>query len=178
MPNIVVTLDGIDLSQLSMRLESARNVVQGDLFQTVQNLDPRDLLGELGETLKKGGDLPVDPSAAVALLGDAVAELQQIIAWPDFPIIGDVLDEIQRLIDILEEQIERFGLDGEGSIVDRLMAAADSGSLTAIVGELTELIVSAFQVDIPDIARGPLAALHGLARGTPQNADELASPPG
>ena len=171
MATVIEALGAIDLGPLTLRLTQADDTVRGDLLTEIRNLDPRALLGDLGETLR-GGGLPSDPEALRAALGATAGQLDGIIAWPDIPVIGDVAERLESLIALLEEQIERLGLDQGGPIVDRLLGGA--GGLDQVLGELVGLIASAFRVEIPDIAREPIAALESLARGQPRTPDELA----
>jgi len=173
MPGIVATLEGLDLGALEANLSLARNAVSGDISVSIEGLDPRDLLGDLGQVLKDGGGLPSDPGEIVGLVASALGELGELIKLPHIGRIAETADELEAAARLIQDFIERLGLDEEGSVVDRLLA--ETGRLDEVVGEMTGHIASAFRADIPDIARAPMAALETIARGEPANAREGAA---
>lgn len=172
MAGIVATLEGLDLGALEVNLTAARNAVSGNLSVSIEELDPRDLLGGLGEVLKRGGGLPSDPGAIVSLVQRAVGELGDLLTLPNVGLLGDAAEELEAVARLIREYVERLGLDEEGSVVDRLLA--ETGRLDEIVGEMAGHIASAFRVEIPDFARASMSALETLARGGPANAHEAA----
>ncbi len=172
MASIIELLDGIDLAQLTQKLESAKLTVSADGSVELRGLDPRDLLGELGELLKSPDVFEISPDAITASVTEGLGKLDALVQLPNIPVLGDVSAGLERLIGLLQDAVTKFGA-GTGEIdIDALLP--EISGLDALFDEVIGRALDAIEPQIPDEVASIVSALKALAGKGPSNGRELA----
>ena len=173
MPSVIELLDGIDLSQLTAKLQSARLTVSSDGSVDLRGLDPRDLLGGLGDILKSPDAFGISPELVTKSAAEGLKKLDGLVQLPDVPVLGEVVAALERLVSLLEDAVDKFGAGSGGVDIDGLFPES-SGGLDAIFDKLLGQAVDALQPQIPDEVTTALSALASLAGAGPANGRDLA----
>jgi hypothetical protein len=172
MPSIIELLDGIDLTQLTQKLESAKLTVSADGTVAFTGLDPRDLLGELGEILKSPDAFAISPEDVTAAVRQGLGKLDALVQLPSIPALGEVSAGLERLVGLLQDAVSKFGV-GTGDIdLDALLP--EVSVLDALFGDVINKAIDAIEPQIPDDVAGIVNALKTLAGSGPANGRELA----
>lgn len=138
----------------------------------LRGLDPRDLLGELGELLKSPDTFDISPEALTASVTEGLGKLDALVQLPNIPVLGDVSAGLERLIGLLEDAITKFGA-GTGEIdIDALLP--EISGLDALFDEVIGRALAAIEPQIPDAVASVVSALRSLAGQGPSNGRELA----
>ena len=173
MASVIELLDGIDLSQLTAKLQAASLTVSADGSVELRGLDPRDLLGPLGDILKSPDAFGISPELVTKSAAEGLKKLDALVQLPDVPVLGEVASALERLVSLLEDAVSKFGA-GSGDVdIDGLFPEL-SGGLDGLFDQLIGSAVDAIQPQIPSELTGALSALASLAGSGPANGRELA----
>ena len=173
MPSVIELLDGIDLTQLTAKLQSAKLTVSADGSVELRGLDPRDLLGPLGDLLKSPDAFGISPELVTKSAAEGLKKLDALVQLPDVPVLGEVASALERLISLLEDAVSKLGAGSGGVDIDGLLP--DSfGGLDGLFDKLIGNAVDAIQPQIPSELTTALTALASLAGSGPANGRDLA----
>jgi len=173
MASVIELLDGIDLTQLTAKLQSAKLTVSADGSVELRGLDPRDLLGPLGDLLKSPDAFGISPELVTKSAAEGLKKLDALVQLPDVPVLGEVASALERLVSLLEDAVSKLGA-GSGSVdIDGLFPEA-SGGLDGLFDQLIGQAIDALQPQIPEELTGALTALTALAGSGPASGQDLA----
>lgn len=171
MASLIEQLDGVDISALTEKLRTATLTVSTDGTANLRALDPRDLLGELGELLKSDNPFGLDPADVTKSVAGGLAKLDGLVQLPHLPLLGDVSSGLERLVGLLEDAAERLGAGGE---VDLDALLPEIGGLDQFFEDVLGKAVDSWQPQIPEELTGVLSMLRTLASRNPAGGAELA----
>lgn len=169
MSTLIEQLDAVDLSALTAKLQSAKLTVGSDGRASLQGLDPRDLLGDLGTLLKSDNPFGIDPADLTKSVGGGLAKLDALVQLPHLPLLGDVSGGLERIVALLEDAAGRLGGD-----IDLDALLPEIGGLDAFFDEIVGKAFDTWQPQIPESVTGLLGMLRTLASRNPASGAELA----
>ncbi len=161
-------INALDFAEIDAALARARTAIEQAQGLSL-NLHPSALLGELGTAMNAIGEAGLNPADLGDLGMQAVEALGGLIELPDLTGIEEIVGGFDTLADRLSVLVAIFSGGGDGKdVLDRVFATL-SGSLDleALLGEITERAVRAFDIAIPDEYAAPMRALSALA-GNPE----------
>ena len=149
MASVIELLDGIDLSQLTAKLQAAKLTVSADGSVELRGLDPRELLGPLGDILKSQDAFGISPELVTKSAAEGLKKLDSLVQLPDIPVLGEVASALERLVSLLEDAVSKFGAGSGGVDIDGLLPES-FGSLDGLFDQLIGHAVDAIQPQIPN----------------------------
>lgn len=163
-------LKSLDTAHLDVHLELSQGVVKGDVFVSLQALDPRDLLGKLGDLLRNVEGIS-DPKEIAGVILAGMQEFADAIDISGLDTVGKVLNLLTRLLAQIKPLIEELGVEPE-ALFDR--ALDGYGGLDGLIAEVVSRFAEGFSAELPESIRLPVAAVQQLTGGPLQNGEELA----
>ncbi|HEY3157971.1 MAG TPA: hypothetical protein VGJ78_03345 [Vicinamibacterales bacterium] len=173
MPSVIELLDGIDLTQLTAKLQAAKLTVSADGSVELRGLDPRDLLGELGAILKSPDAFGISPELVTKSAADGLKKLDALVQLPNVPVLGEVGSALERLLTLLEDAVSKLGAGSGGVDIDGLFPES-AGGLDKLFDQLIGSAFDTIQPQIPPELTSALSALTSLAGAGPANGRDLA----
>jgi hypothetical protein len=172
MPNIIQALEAIDTSKLTAHLQVANQGVSASGSAPLAQLDPRDLLGDLGAILKSPTPLGVSPGDLTGSLGGVMKQLESVLHIPAAETVADVVASFEALVNLLQHVGDQIGSDPE-ALVDRLFG--DLGGLEKVLTDICSRALEGLPLQIPGELRVTLETFRSILGAEPEDPEHLAS---
>lgn len=163
-------LKSLDTVQLDVHLKVSLGAAEGEAFVSLKGLDPRDLLGDLGELLRNVEGLS-DPEKISKVILAGLQEFAEVFAISGLETVDRVLDLLRTLLSQIGPVIEELG-DQPEALFDRVLS--EHGGLEGLIAEVVSRFAEGFPAELPEPIRVPAAAVQQLAGGKLQNGRDLA----
>jgi len=170
--SVVELLNDIDLTKLTASLNAARQTVSVDGSASLRSLDPRDLLGDLGQILKSPEAFGIEPAQIAKSVAEGLGGLDVVVQLPSIPVLGEVSEGIEGIVSRLQDGLTNLGL-GSGEIdLDALLP--ELGGFDTVIESIIRQVLDAINPQVAQNVTALLSGLKGLAAGDPPNGQELA----
>ncbi len=162
----------IDLTQVTQLLSQAESTLGAQGTVELQGLDPRDLLGDFGSALKGLQEFGVSPDDLKNSVVDGLARLDQLVQLESLPALGEVVQGLQRLVGLLQDAADRFGIDSGDLDLNQLLP--EISNLDEFFDDLIEKALDTIVPQVPSEVGAAVETIRILAEGDPPNGRELA----